>query len=1079
MNRKQKILVAVFAAVAVIAAILVSAWLYAAEKLSHLEQYKASITQTLSEELNREVSYETGTASLTLRNGLSFRFTNMAVREKDGASDFLKVHSASVRVGILPLLINRIVLAEIVLTHPGISLIRDPNGDLNIADLLVEKEDGRTAKLRKVIIDDGVVTFLDQAAGAKDILISLEEFKGRIHNIFGTNRYRFYIETLIPERSRKARLQLEGVLRAAPAGKPFYESTVRTSVRVEGVDLEHYSAYLKHYTPLQHMAGMLDADVKLSGRFSDFKSRGVVHVTDARLEYQGVFRDVLQPKSLQLDYDMARDRKKIHVDVKHLAVDQFEAKGSFGMDDLDTDDPLLNASAVTKEFILREVRSYIPWGIIPEEVGDFIDVHIKDGRFRLVDGTLNGRISRIADFNAKESTDVLSIRAEVKQGIFEAHPTAPLFHDITGILELKKRQFSIRNIRARFGLSPLTMHGGISDFGLPYPVIYTAEMKIQPARGEIVWLLGKENFAALNFSGPSTLVLSGKGTDEDYHIDARWDLTNAAYSYPDVLEKPAARKNHLSADIVIGNDAVNVSSLEYELPFVKVKGSMMVRYNGNVPSSFTVNAKALDASQAAELLPVLRTYQPSGTGALTVAVRGDLSDPASIQLDGNISLNNISLKPTKDISPVRGLTGNVLFKGRSMETSLFEGQLGSSAVTGRFKIDDFRKPEFICEFGAKALQASDLGLHGSEGPVSFRDVKGEVAFKDKHIHINHLAFGMDESNFHLTGLVRHADAPKVSLEIASGYVSGNDVQRLASLRYPQKEKEDVPAMELNATMMADAGRLEGIDFQKLKAAVTTYAGGMLAVESLEADCFDGKFKAKGNVGINDGSPNTYDAAITIKGMSLEKLQSYLETGDRRITGRLSLTGNIVARGSNWEELKKTAEGTFQIRADKGVLIKYPVLSKIFSLLNVYQLLKFQLPDMAKDGMPYRTITADIAVKQGILSSNNFFIRSDAMEFSGNGRVNFIKKELDFITGVHPLQTIDVIASRIPIAGWILTDEKGKLITVHFKVGGTWDDPEVSPMPVKSIGKGTLDIFRRIFQLPEKLITDTGDVLFGR
>jgi hypothetical protein len=93
-------------------------------------------------------------------------------------------------------------------------------------------------------------------------------------------------------------------------------------------------------------------------------------------------------------------------------------------------------------------------------------------------------------------------------------------------------------------------------------------------------------------------------------------------------------------------------------------------------------------------------------------------------------------------------------------------------------------------------------------------------------------------------------------------------------------------------------------------------------------------------------------------------------------------------------------------------------------------------------------------------------------------VDVIKKKLDLIVGAHPLQTLDLIAAKIPIAGWIVTDERGKLITVNFKIGGTWDNPEVTTITAQSIGKGTVDIFRRIFQLPEKLITDTGEVILG-
>ena len=94
--------------------------------------------------------------------------------------------------------------------------------------------------------------------------------------------------------------------------------------------------------------------------------------------------------------------------------------------------------------------------------------------------------------NKRESVDVLSISAEVNKGVFEAGETAPVFHDISGMLELKKRQFLLKKMKGRFGLSPLTMEGGISDFS--YPVIYTAEMNLQPGRNEILWLLGKERF---------------------------------------------------------------------------------------------------------------------------------------------------------------------------------------------------------------------------------------------------------------------------------------------------------------------------------------------------------------------------------------------------------------------------------------------------------------------------------------------------------------------------------------------------------------------------------------------------------
>jgi len=1076
-RRKKIILAATLAAVLLVIGAAVSVWLYFSDKVSHLDDYKESITMTVSEELSRQVSYGTGRGVLSLREGLAFRFTNVVIKEKDGSADFLNVPDAFVRVGILPLLFNRIVLAEVVLKKPQLWVKRNSAGELNIADLLVEK-DQRTRKIRKILIEKGLLTFLDQSAGERDVVIRLENFDARLNALFASNRYRFQITASSVEDKNRAQILLKGFYHPAPPKEPFYESDIRASISLKNVNLAHYSPYLNKYTPLQQMGGYLDADVRISGRFSDFSSRGTLDVKNGLLIYPGVFRGALQPKKIHLDYNMKRDEKSIEVDVKRVTVDRFEAEGRFGMEDLDTKDPLLKASAVTKEFVLREVRSYVPWGIIPEPVGSFIDTHIKDGNFRLIRGSLEGRLSRIADFNSRESTDVLSIEATVDKGIFEAHPSAPLFHDINGTLELKKRQFSLKNVRARFGLSPLTIEGNISDFGLPYPTIYTAEMKIQPARGEVVWLLGEDKFRALNFSGPSTLVLSGKGTDSDYHINARWDLTPAAYAYPNVMEKPAGRKNTFAAEVIINENAVNLSSFDYRLPPVMITGSLMARFDGKIPADFHVTSPSFDLRDAAGIFPALRKLNPvAGSCALNVSGRGDLSDASSLKWEGNLSVSNISLKPFASMKPINGLTGSAKFKGGSMETSLLKGRIGESDVRGIFRIGDFQQPKIQCQFSSELLRPADLGFQSPGGEVYLQNVKGQATFDGKVLQVDDLALHCGKSVFNLSGDIRNFNAPEINVKLTSPYIDFEDFSRVMALRYPAQKKDKRPPIKLSAVLQADAGRFKDIDFKKLNAGVQ-YAGGTVDVNTLKANVFDGSFQLKGKADVKPDGFNHYDANVALEKVSLEKIQNYLDVGGRTVTGALSLKGKVSAAGRNAEDLKKSATGQFKIRAEKGVLKKFAVLSKIFSLLNVYQLLKFQLPDMARDGMPYNTITADISLKEGVLSSDNFFINSDAIEFSGHGNVDFINKELDFITGVHPLQTIDVIAAKIPIAGWIITDENGKLITVHFKVDGKWDNPNVSPVPLKSIGKGTLDIFRRIFQLPGKLITDTGEVLFG-
>ena len=200
---------------------------------------------------------------------------------------------------------------------------------------------------------------------------------------------------------------------------------------------------------------------------------------------------------------------------------------------------------------------------------------------------------------------------------------------------------------------------------------------------------------------------------------------------------------------------------------------------------------------------------------------------------------------------------------------------------------------------------------------------------------------------------------------------------------------------------------------------------------------------------------------------------------QQITGTMTLQGELTAKGKTGDEVKKTALGSTKIQLEEGSIRKFAILSKIFSLLNISQLLKFQLPDMVAGGMPYNEITATLAIKDGMISCNDLYVDSDALNISAVGKMDLVKDELDATIGVKPLQTVDKVVSRIPIVGWILTGKNKSLVTAYFEAKGKLEDPTVTAIPVRSMAKGVFDIFKRVFQLPAKMITDTGEVFIGK
>ncbi|HRV43655.1 MAG TPA: AsmA-like C-terminal domain-containing protein [Smithellaceae bacterium] len=1075
-TKKKFILFFAISAVAV-SVLLASAWLFVSWKLSQPDAFREPLTRMIGKELNRPVQYDGGSGSLSLRKGLVFTFAGFVIKEKDGAADFVRIRSARLRLEILPLLKNQFSLKDVLLDRPVLRLRRDTTGELNIADLLAKSRKETALKISNIAIEQGSVTFEDQAAGNATVTTRLDNLDCAIDSPLWGSRFQYRMHATLVEDQNKAALSLKGTFEPAPPENPFWTGDLEAALQLKGSDLRHYAPYLNRRAPIERLGGLLDADTTFSGTLKNFSSKGSATVKSALLDCSEAFSKPLTPQTVRLDYELSRDAGSLSLKVTRLAIDRFEAGGRLSIQNMDREDFFLTATAASLPFALKEMRPYIPWKIIPKTVGDFIAGHIRDGNFRLLEGTLKGRKSQITRIGKPENAGVLSLRADVSGGVLTAHPTAPDFHDIRGSLELQDRRLLLRGTKGIFGRSPFTLEGSISDFARPGPVEYTANMTIRPAREEVVWLLGKNRFRNFSFSGPSTLDLSGKGTASDFRVRASWDLTGAAYAFPDVLEKPESKINKLTADMIVNQEALSFSSFRFDLPPLNVNGSAAYRFSGEIPLSLHAESKTLSLREAAALFPVLRKMNPSGTVSLDVFGKGDLRKPAFLKWKGNASFGGVSLTVPALARPVTGLTGQAYFQGDKIQTGTLRAKIGESDLEGNLQIDDLRKPAVAGLVKADRLHARDLGWKSPKGDAIFSGVSAQAVWKEKDLLVNRLSFGLGKSLFTASGHIRDFAAPKITAELSSPFIDSGDIALLTSLKTSKKDGIATSGATVDATVRADKVSLEGFEFNALQA-VLNYAPGTLNVRSLEAGVLDGRIRAKGKAALRpDGQYHT-EANLALDNVRLEKLQNMMDLGDGLITGNLSVSGHLTASGRQASDLKNTTAGTLQIRAEKGVLKKFSVLSKIFSLLNVSQLIRLKLPDMAKDGMPYSAITAQASVQNGVFSSKDFLITGDAMEISAAGSVDVFRKELDCIAGIHPMQTLDLVASKMPVVGWLILDQNGNVLTIYVKIKGAWKDPNVMPMPVRSIGKETLGIFRRLFQLPEKLITDTGEVILG-
>lgn len=1045
-------------------------------RLLHLDVYKEQILAEVRKTLNRPVSYEKGVFSL--RFGPSFTFTKVVVRDRDGVSTLLKTDRVTFRLALFPLLEKKVVLKEMTLLRPYLNLSRDRAGTLNIADLLEERP-GEEVPLRVkgMRIKNGYVRFVDAFASTQPLTHAVEELDLYLSDIARDETCKFEITAILAGEGKRGALSLGGKARLAARGKPFTDSRISARILLKDIDAGRFWPYYSRFVPFQRLAGHLDTETTIKGKLSEFTAEGSFRLAGLRLHYPQVFHAPLAPREVRLKYSMALDPRTISVKTIDLTVDALNVKGSCDIRDLDTDDPRIVAKAVTSPFRLEEFGPFVPYGIIQDDTAGFIERHIKGGTYRLTEGTLDGRVSQIANMGVGTNYNVLHILGTVENGLLSFGPSVPTFNGIKGVLEMRGKDFLLTGMSANFGTSPFTLNGRITDYPMDRPSAYPFTMNMTPRQPEVAWLLMATKTSKVGLVGDSRLTLTGDGPTTGYSLNTDWELGPAAFIYTDVISKPAGKPLHLACKTVLSKEELRVQSLTGTLPPVSFSASGGYRYAGRKKLSVAVKTGQFLLQEVAPMLPALKKYQPAGKMQANVKGESLPGDISEMRWSGTLSFSGASFKPDGDIKPVSNLNGTVRFTGDSLESSSVAAKLGNSMIYGKGSVVDFGNPSLNITFTSPRLAFEDLGLRTTGQVTGIDKVRGAMSFHDRTLFIKSLSGQLNRTLLNLSGTAQDLDILKMELNVSAPHLELEDLLLLTAIEPERKGGEPRKPLSIKANVNAFSGKLKGVSFKKLHTDLN-FENRVLYLQNTRMNALGGEVAGSGRFDFGVEKGPRMQLSYSLGKVSAEQLFQLFGVEKQLLTGTATITGNLTAKGSEADDIKRTALGSMSIICENGVLRRFTFLSKIFSILNVSQLMKFQLPDLTTSGMPYNEIRGTLAIHDGQASTQDLFMDSDSINISVVGSADMVKRELDLTVGAQPLQTVDKIVSRIPIVGWILTGKEKTLVTAYFEAKGNWDDPRVTAIPVKSMTRGMLDIFKRVFQLPGKLITDTGEVIFG-
>jgi uncharacterized protein involved in outer membrane biogenesis len=1043
------------------------------DNLLHLDTYKEQIIAEMETSLARKVSYLKG--DFSLRYGPSLTFSNVVVKEKDGVTDFITSKSITFRIAIFPLLKKRMVLQKMLLDHPVINLSRGTDGVFNIDDLMQDKKENVPLQIKGVQVKKGIIRFSDQGVAPETITTSLEETDISLNHLTRGKTCNFKINSRISSNASQAAISLEGDVKLAGKSESLKASMINAKIHLSGLNAGHFWPYYGKNVPFRKLLGQIDLDATCKGKLAEFKSKGNLKISTLVFDYPKVFRAPLTPRNVKLSYDLDRSPNEIAFKSVILDVDGVTVKGSCAIKDINSGDPRIVAKATTNRIHFEDFYGYVPYGIIVKDPAEFIEQHIKGGNYWLEEGRLDGRISQILHMEKGDNYNVLYINARVENGILSYGPDVPTFNSIKGKLEMRGKDFNLHQMSGRFGTSPMTMEGKITDYPLNVPSAYPFTMSMTPRQPEAAWLFGKENGAKLALEGESTLRLTGSGFTSGYKLAGEWNLTPLAYSFSDLISKPAGKSNSLNFTGSINKQGAKISDGNFQLQALAVKVVADYRFSGKTPLQLDVRTNQFQIGEVYQSIPLFRKYQPSGKVQGNFRGKGDLMYFSEVDWGGDLYLSGLAFKPVDTVKYISGVNGAVKFQGEAVETSQLAAKLGNSQVFVKGSMNGFSNPALNITFTSPSLDLTDIGFRTGAKPVRIEKLNGVVALKDSNLQIKSMTGQLHDSKLNIKGSVTDIQNPRIDIAVTSSYLDIKDILLLGEV---EREGKQSGGMALVASIQASTGKIGDIPYRNLKTSAN-YDDRILYLPQFQFSAFDGNVSGKVRVDLGaNGSPR-YQLTGNLDKISADKFSRAIGVKKQEITGTLTLSGDLTAKGHNSEEIKKTLLGSVKVRIERGTLRRFSVLSKIFSILNVSQLLKFQLPNMVSGGMPYNKITGSIGIRDGIASSTDLFLDSDAINISFVGKLDLPKDELDMTLGVQPLQTVDKVVSKIPVVGWILTGKDKTLITTYFEAKGKIEDPVVTAVPVKSLAKGVFNIFMRVFELPGKLITDTGEVIIGR
>jgi hypothetical protein len=988
---------------------------------------------------------------------------------------------------------------------------------------------------KSVAITNASVRFNDARVSTPPVRVSF--FKGNMsfsRGILTRNHGKLLVSSLVTHRGVTGKAVLEATLdRDGGAGGVKAQGRVSLA----GFGVVALWPYIKDTVPFEKLEGFADLDLSFeSDLASNVGLTGRIALVSADLRLKGIPDFKIRPKTLSLAFDVRGDRQQAEIISARAEMDSLSVDFRGKALDISSADPSITLAVDTPMVDIKELRARIPDSVFTPQQVSFFNNTFRGGKARLNGFTYAGSLSSLRSIGQTYALNNFSGGISVKDMSVAVPGVTLPFEGMEGSVTLEGDSLRMDGLKGHYGKSSLRGISGFLRKVHGWPVIdahiiadldlteashlFAEKVASQEFREKIEEVKITRGAASVDMAvvwdtkeTPMTAVVKGKvlldhvdlksdalglpiqglsGTLEGDTSELRlkkisWVAGLSSFTLDGTLKNPLKPEPEFDLKL---NGAVSLEDID-SIRFISYGG---IYYQAGLVfadigvkggfKDFRLNYRLDMTGAEYRLLDIIHKFK---------GLKNVYSFTGSVRGGEKLTIDRLKAQVGDSIITVSGKVGQLMAEqgidieveseGANMDDLgkfflFFDDINGGGKVAGRFSIKSL--PGKPVKLGGRLLFSdATFKLPILEG--IFYECSGEMDLINNHVFLKKGRGRFNDSPFRISGQGALAAHSEFTLNVEADSLNLHD---LLGKPLPEGEKvlgkkkvklttpTAIPDWAWNLNIKSKKGDIDFLRYQELNTRIR-FDSGVFHIDPLNFESVGGKWRFVGDVSLIDEGRVKFDSTIEVADMEMGRFLAESFGVEKSVEGKFNLKMDVAGRGKAWRDMKKTLSGRLEARSGKGVIHRFNLLSKIFSLLNVLQYFKLKIPDLATNGMSFVNVNAGFDIKDGVARTENLLVDSEAMRISAVGTYAVPGAEVDMRVGVMPFVAVDKVISSIPVAGHVLTGDKKSLIASYYEVKGPLDDPGVNAVPFESLAAGIGEIFKRLFELPVNAINAIG------